>query len=106
LEQAALGIPGIAGPDRAIVCAAPQIAAMSASLLQAARREMALAARNQPTLFAGWSDFYNHARFSIVPLGRLLLEHAGIDGAAPAEAMDALMTALALIGALQEAPQR
>lgn len=106
LEQAALGIPGIAGPDRAIVCASPQVAAMSAALLQAARREMTLGARNQPMLFAGWSDFYNHTRFSMTPLGRLLLEQASIEGAAPAEAMDALMTALALVGALQEAAQR
>jgi hypothetical protein len=106
LEQAALGIPGIAGPDRAIIRASPQIAAMSTSLLQATRREMALAARHQPVLFAGRSDFYNHARFSMTPVGRLLLDQAAIDGAAAAEAMDALMTALALLGALQEAAQR
>jgi len=106
LEQAALDIPGMPGPDRAIVCASPQIAAMSASLLQAARRELTFVARNQPILFPGWSDFYNHARFSMAPAGRLLLEHANIEGAAPAEIMDALMTALALVAALQEAPLR
>jgi hypothetical protein len=89
----------------AIVLASPSVAAMSASLLQAARRELLLARRGEP-LFAGWSDFYSHARFALVPAGRVLLDGAGIDEPAALEAADALMTAAALIGALQEAGER
>ncbi len=91
---------------RTVVCASPSIAAMTASLLQAAQRELSLTARGERILFAGWSDFYNHARFSLVPVGRALLDGAGITNAAANEAMDASMIAVALIAALQEAPQR
>lgn len=94
---------GLAG--EAIVLASPAIAALSASLLQATRRELAMRLRGE-ALFPGWSDFYSHARFAMVPLGRTLLDGAGIGEPAAVDAMDALMTAVALIGALQEAGQR
>ncbi len=108
LEQAARGgsATDVNPAWQAVVCASPPVAAMSAALLQAARRELSYAARNEPVLFAGWSDFYSHARFSTVPIGRALLSGAGITGASANEAMDALMTAVALIGLLQEAAQR
>ncbi len=105
LEAAARGgaSRGLAG--EAIVLASPAIAALSASLLQATRRELTMRRRGE-ALFPGWSDFYSHARFAMVPVGRTLLDGAGIGQPATLDAMDALMTAVALIGALQEAGQR
>lgn len=105
LEIAARGGVGSGLAAEAIVLAAPPVAAMSASLLQATRRELLLARRGE-ALFAGWSDFYNHVRFALVPAGRTLLHSAGIGEPAALEAVDALMTATALIGALQEAGGR
>ena len=106
LERAARGEDerAIAPEFLAIACASPPVAAMTAQLLQATRRELALALRGEAALFAGWSDFYSHARFSLVPVGRTLLGAADIAG--ETEAMDALMTAVALIALLQEAALR
>lgn len=99
-DEAALMQWELAAPDDA------EFATLRRALLQAARRELGTMARHDPLLFAGWSDFYNHARFAMVPLGRLMLHAAGVTSTPAAEALDASMTALALIGALQEAPQR
>jgi len=77
---------------------------LAADLLQAAQRELGMVGMQQTVLFPAWSDFYNHARFAVVPVGRALLQAARMSERP--DAIDAVMTALALTAALQEAGPR
>jgi hypothetical protein len=106
LEAAARGTPasGFAAEWDGLADRFRTLGPIAADLLQAAQRELAMSASGQTALFAGWSDFYNHARFSLAPIGRGLLQGTGSAGRN--DALEALMTALALTAALQEAPDR
>lgn len=81
----------------------PFLAPALGHMVQASRREMQ-ARRSGAVLYPAWSDFHHHARFSHVPIGGFLQSVNAHRQEAVPHAVEAIMTAVALTGALQEAP--